>query len=112
MPDQRDIVLIPVPFTDLTASKRRPVIVISNATYHLQSEDMLVVAMTSNPAATAHGFPLFTSDLEAGNLNRPGIVRPDKVFTLSRNLAVTVFGRVKLPVLERIRDAIQSVTNP
>ena len=30
MPKQGDIVLIPVPFTDLTSQKRRPVIVISN----------------------------------------------------------------------------------
>jgi len=30
MPDQRDILLIPIPFTDLTSQRRRPVIVISN----------------------------------------------------------------------------------
>ena len=30
MPHQGDIVLIPVPFTDLSSQKRRPVIVISN----------------------------------------------------------------------------------
>jgi mRNA interferase MazF len=33
MPDQGDIVLIPVPFTDLSSQKRRPVIVISNDVY-------------------------------------------------------------------------------
>lgn len=30
MPEQGDIVLIPVPFTDLTSQKRRPVIIVSN----------------------------------------------------------------------------------
>jgi hypothetical protein len=33
-PEQGDILLIPVPFTDLSSQKRRPVIVISNASYN------------------------------------------------------------------------------
>ena len=51
MPDQGDIVLIPVPFTDLSSQKRRPVIVISCAAHNRKSLDMVVVAMTSNPQA-------------------------------------------------------------
>ena len=50
MPEQGDIVLIPIPFTDLSSQKRRPVIVISNDAYHKATADMVVVAMTSNPA--------------------------------------------------------------
>ena len=34
MPEQGDIVPIPVPFTDLSAQKRRPVIVVSNDVYN------------------------------------------------------------------------------
>lgn len=50
LPRQGDIVLIPVPFTDLTSCKRRPVIVISSDHYNTSGPDMVVVAMTSNPA--------------------------------------------------------------
>jgi hypothetical protein len=53
MPEQGDIVLIPVPFTDLTSQKRRPVIVLSNNAYNRTSSDVVVVAMTSNSAAVA-----------------------------------------------------------
>ena len=49
MPDQGDIVLIPIPFTDLSSQKRRPVIVISNDGYNQATPDIVVVAMTSNP---------------------------------------------------------------
>jgi mRNA-degrading endonuclease toxin of MazEF toxin-antitoxin module len=55
MPEQGDIVLIPIPFTDLSSQKRRPVIVIINDTYNQRTADIVVVAMTSQPApATAH----------------------------------------------------------
>ena len=48
---QGAIVLIPIPFTDLSSQRRRPVIVISNDTYNRRTEDIVVVAMTSNPAS-------------------------------------------------------------
>ena len=49
MPNQGDILLVPIPFTDLSSQKRRPVIVISNNAYNQSSSDLVVVAMTSNP---------------------------------------------------------------
>ena len=50
MPEQGDIILIPVPFTDLSSQKRRPVIVISNSQYNQKTADMVVVA-TAIPVA-------------------------------------------------------------
>ena len=48
MYEQRDMVLIPVPFSDLKSKRRRPVIVISNNLYNQKTEDIVVVAVTSN----------------------------------------------------------------
>lgn len=56
MPDQGDIVLVPVPFTDLSSQKRRPVIVVSNNAYNRAALDVVVVAMTSNPAIVPFTF--------------------------------------------------------
>jgi len=102
MPNQRDIVLIPVPFTDLTSTKRRPVIVISNDAYNHTTEDMVVVAMTSNPADVPHSFRIAPRDLESGKLNRPSKVRVDKIFALSQSIAVKIFGKVKQAILDKI----------
>jgi len=49
MPEQGDILLVPIPFTDLSSQKRRPVIVISNNSYNQKTTDLVVMAMTSNP---------------------------------------------------------------
>ena len=68
MPEQGDIVLIPVPFTDLSLQKQRPVIVISNNVYNRTTTDIIVVAMTSNPAEGVYSFMVTSSDLHSGVL--------------------------------------------
>jgi mRNA interferase MazF len=45
---QGDILLISVPFTDLTSSKKRPVLVLSNDEFNYKSEAIIVAAITSN----------------------------------------------------------------
>jgi mRNA interferase MazF len=110
MPDQGDIVLIPIPFTDLSSQKRRPVIVVSNDIYNRTMRDLVVVAMTSTPDRGSYSFPIGSSDLEQGRLNRPGTVRVDKIYTLSQTLVVKVFGRINTATLDRIRVLLQKLS--
>jgi mRNA-degrading endonuclease toxin of MazEF toxin-antitoxin module len=105
-PSQADIILVPVPFTDLTSSQRRPVIVISNDAYNQTSEDFVCVALTSNLAPSPYGFVITTADLAEGTLKRPSKVRVDKVYTLAQKIAVKRFGRVNTATLDRIRQLL------
>jgi len=111
MPEQGDIVLVPVPFTDLSSKKRRPVIVISNNDYNRTARDMIVVAMTSQPQSSTYAFTITSADLERGTLNHPGQVRVDKIYTLAQSLAVKIFGRVNANVLDRIRVLLQDLAS-
>src|SRR5262245_12997973 len=103
-PSQGDIVLVQVPFTDLTTAQRRPVIVISNDTYHASTQDFVCVAMTSNLTPSPYSFDISAADLSAGTLNRPSRVRVDKVYTLAQGTIVAIFGRVRPDVLDNIRQ--------
>jgi mRNA interferase MazF len=109
MPKQGAIVLIPVPFTDLSSMKRRPVIVISNDDYHQTTPDMVVVAMTSNPTVNLYSFTITTADLSQGSLNRPGTVRVDKIYTLDQSLTVKNFGQVNERTLDQIRALLRDL---
>ena len=110
MPEQSDIVLIPIPFTDLSSHKQRPVIVISNNNYNHKTKDIVVVALTSNPTAADYSFTITSSDLEKGALRRPSKVRVAKIYTLSQSIVTRVFGRVNANVLDRIRRELQALT--
>ena len=109
MPEQGDIVLIPVPFTDLSSTKRRPVVVVSNDDYNQQRQDIVVVAMTSNPITGRFAFTISSPDLERGKLNRPGQIRVDKLYTLSQSIVVKTFGRVDAATLDRIRGLLHDL---
>jgi mRNA interferase MazF len=109
MPNQGDIVLIPIPFTDLSSQKRRPVIVISNDSYNHTTPDMVVVAMTSNPTPTTYSFTITSADLIRGSLNRPGTVRVDKLYTLEQTLVTKTSGWIKTRTLNRIRAIVREL---
>ena len=111
-PEQGDIVLVPVPFTDLSSHKRRPVIVISASSYNRSAADVVVVAMTSSPATAPYSFQITTADLVAGALNRPGTVRVDKIYTPAQAIIVKKFGKVGSPIVQQIRQLLDKLTSP
>jgi len=111
-PEQGEIVLVPVPSTDLSSQKRRPVIVVSSSAYNRRSADMAVVAMTSNPTNVPHSFLITSADLFEGALNRPGIVRVDKIYRLAQSLVVKRFAKVSPQIVARIRQMLDSLTAP
>ena len=112
MPEQGDIVLIPVPFTDLSLHKKRPVVIISSDDYNRTGLDVIVVAMTSRPAVQPYGFQISSADLVQGALNRPGTVRVDKIYALAASIIEKKFGNVSPSVVERIRRLLDAPTAP
>ncbi len=104
--------LVPVPFTDLTSTRRRPVIVVSNGLYNRATPDVVVVAMTSTPPLSAYAFTITSADLASGALNHPGTVRVDKIYTLAQRIIVRRFGKVNDVVLDRIRRILADLCRP
>ena len=64
MIEQRDLLLVPFPFSDQSGRKVRPVIVISNKEFNEHSEDILVVGVTSNISKEKYTIGLANNDLE------------------------------------------------
>ncbi len=107
--DQGDVVLIPFPFTDLSALKKRPVLVLSSATYNRSSSDFIVCGITSVLTPRPHAVPLVSSDMDRGTLPVESRIRPDKVFTLRKTLAIKTLGSVRDNVLRRVRRELLGV---
>lgn len=109
MPNQRDIVLVPIPFTDLTSKRRRPVVVISNDKYNHNTDDVVVVAMTSNLKAADYSFTITSADLTIGSLKRPSRVRVDRIYTLAQSIVAKKFGQISEAAFDRIRQLLSEL---
>lgn len=107
--DQGDVVLIPFPFTDLSATKRRPVLVLSSRSYNRGSQDFIVCGITSVTEARPHSVTLRVADMDKGSIPVESRVRPDKIFTLRQTLAIKKIGRVKPDVLARVKREIMAI---
>ena len=79
---QRDIVLIPIPFSDLSSKKRRPVVVISNDQYNKKNADIVVASLTSNLSSeNAFCVEIDEKNIEGGKLPKKSRIRCDKIYT-------------------------------
>jgi mRNA interferase MazF len=83
------IVTVSFPFTDRTASKRRPALVLVRA-----GEDLVVCGVTSKRSGRSDAIRLANQDMVTGRLPKPSEIRPLKLFTLHRSLVRSVVGRV------------------
>jgi len=102
-----EIVLIPVPFTDLSSVKRRPVLVISNMAHNSTNRDIIVVAITSNPRQ--NGITIETKDLLTGELPKKSIIRCDKIYTLEQQIVIKQLGIVSESVLNNVISDINKL---
>src|SRR3989344_879520 len=103
---QREIVLMPFPYTDMSKSKKRPVLVLSNLDYNSRSEDVICCALTSNPYVHIDTVDLDNSELEEGKLRKKSKIKSSKIFTLSQKKIIKTIGRLKKEKLHEVLKRI------
>ena len=103
---QREIVLVPFPYSDLTNTKRRPVLIVSNDDYNGSFQDVVVCVITSNLHIDSYSFELKNSDLEIGNLPESSTVKTHKLFTIHQTKIIRKFSVVKAAYFDNIADKI------
>jgi len=107
--DAGDIVLLPFPFTDLSTAKRRPVLVLSRASFNTQSPDFVVCAITSNLSNTANSVLIDGKDMARGRLPTTSRIKVAKLATLSQSLVLKAVGRITPVVLQRVRKELLTI---
>jgi len=100
-----DVVVVPFPFTDRAATKRRPALVLSSAPFN-SAHDQTILAMITS--ATGHPWPsdVRLANWQAAGLTVPCIVRL-KLFTLDAVLIVRRIGAVSSHDADAVRATLR-----
>ena len=105
--NQGDIVLIPYPYTDLSNTKKRPVVIISNDA--INKQNFIVSKITSVIRNDQFTFSIKDSDTET-KLKYKSEVRTNEIFTVHKSLIIkklTSFEKESLKQLtEKIKENI------
>jgi mRNA interferase MazF len=110
--NQRDIVLINFPFSDLSGAKVRPALVLSNDTYNSASLDAVVLALTSNLSRLDYSVLITNSDLESGRLPVDSAIRVDKPFSVLQSKVLKIQAKITMTKFEEVRVAIAQMIEP
>ena len=98
-----DIVVLPFPFTDRAASKRRPALVLSNGLFNQQAQHA-VMAMITSAEQFAWPGDCAINDLTTAGLTTACLIRL-KLFTLDERLVIRKAGELVAADQKRLRAA-------
>ncbi len=97
-----DVVVIQCPYSDLSASKKRPALVIAS----LDGDDVILCQITSQTISDRYGIPFDKADFKVGGLKHPGNIRPNRLFTADRRIVEYRAGGIKR---EKLQDVLQRI---
>ena len=102
-----DVVVVPFPFSDLTAAKRRPALIVAE----LSGDDMILCQITSHKIMDHYSIELNDNNFESGNLNKISNIRPNRIFTADRKILLYKVGHLKKEKITETIDKIISILN-
>ena len=87
------VVLVPFPFTDQTAVKKRPAVVISSPEYNDMRPDLVIMAVTSQLRVAGEFDGLILNDWSGAGLLKPSAIKP-VIATIAQPLVLRSLGKL------------------
>lgn len=106
---QKEIVLLPFPFSDLEGTRVRPALVVSNNELNKKSEDCIMVPLTTVIKDEPYSVVINQEDLSSGKLLKSSRIRTDKIFSVKKDLVTMKIGVVNDNVLDKVKKEIQKM---
>ncbi|HLD42774.1 MAG TPA: type II toxin-antitoxin system PemK/MazF family toxin [Candidatus Nanoarchaeia archaeon] len=104
--NQKELVLLPYPFSDLEGTKVRPAIVVSNNSFNKKSADCIMVPLTTVIKNEPCSVIIDQQNMASGRLMKQSRVRADKIFAVEKRLVSMKIGTITDKTFEKIKAEI------
>ena len=103
-----DIVLVPFPFTNQTASKKRPAVVVSNPSFDSRRPDLILMAVTSQVRTPLPTGEALLRAWSAAGLLKPPVAKP-VLMTVEKSLVLRRLGRLETRDRQAVAAILQKI---
>jgi mRNA interferase MazF len=100
--------LVRFPFSDLSASKLRPAVVLAG----VEQDDWILCQITSNPYSDSQAIMISDSDFASGSLMRTSYARPGKLFSANTAIMQRDMGVLNQRKRTAVVDAVIAILRP
>jgi mRNA interferase MazF len=97
-----DIILVPFPFSDLTAAKKRPALVVSPDAYDRSGSDLVIAFITSRTDIPPRPGDHRIQSWKESGLPKASLLRM-KFATIDRDIVVRKIGQLHMPERSSVR---------
>ncbi len=107
--EQGDLVVADLIFSEQTGVKRRPALVISNSKFNRESDDLILLKITSQGSKTKYDVLLTSKDLEKGRLKTESQIMVDNPVTAYKKIIETKIGKISNQKLKEVKQKIREL---
>ena len=104
---QGDIVILDIPFSDFSETKKRPTLVISSTKYNNQFQDIIVASITSQPSDSSFRVALSQKDLTDGKLKMDSSIKVDHPVAAHKKIIEQRIGSVSTKKMDEVKSKIK-----
>ena len=109
MISQKDILLVPFPFSDQSGRKVRPVLLLSNDSYNKLGEDIIVCAITSNIKSSNYSIVINGKNLKNGELYEKSSIKVDSLLKIDKNLIIKNIATLNEITFEKVMVILNKI---
>jgi len=100
-----DVVIAPFPFSNLSAAKKRPALVVATLT----GNDVILCQITSQAVIDNYAVPLIDQDFTHGGLRQASNIRPKRLFTAETSIILYRAGTIGADKLQEVRTRLVQI---